>query len=171
MLVAHQARVARISTGPSTARNQGGPGVVGAAREYVSKIDLGRFVVPDGRAFRGVLDQATAELQEALPRAGGNWGVARKILNIFVRDASYHTALNEEYSLARAQEWMEMPLDSLTAVGLKREVGRGGLPTWPGVKHVDVMLSDRFQSAAAVVAKEKGLKRVDLDVIWWGLRS
>ncbi|MDP2857147.1 MAG: hypothetical protein Q8P50_04120 [Bacillota bacterium] len=143
---------------------------MGAAREYLLRLDLHRFSTPDADTYRVVLDQVTAELQEAMPRAGGSWGVARKILNIFIRDASYHVALNEAYRLAAPQRWMEMPLDSLTATGLKRAVGRGRLPQWPGVKHLDPTLSDRFQAAAAVVAEEKDLMRVDLDVIWWGLR-
>jgi len=171
MTAAHQERVARIAVGASTARNQGGPGVVAAARQFFAGLDLRRFARRNARRYRAELDMATDELLGRLPPVAASWGLARKLLNIFIRDASYHVVLNAEYGLLdRAGRHMELPLDSLTAAGLKRALERGALPGWPGVKNVQPVLSARYQQAAAQVASRAGIRRVDLDVPWWGVR-
>src|SRR5690606_38564090 len=129
MTAAHQERVARIAVGASTARNQGGPGVVAAARQFFAGLDLRRFARRNARRYRAELDMATDELLGRLPPVAASWGLARKLLNIFIRDASYHVVLNAEYGLLdRAGRHMELPLDSLTAAGLKRALERGALP-------------------------------------------
>jgi len=98
--------------------------------------------------------------------------LARKLLSTFIRDASHHIVLNAEYRLLdRAGQHVELPLDSLTAQGLKRALGRAALPAWPGVKNVDPVLNDRYQQAAVQVAARFGIRRVDLDVFWWGVKE
>lgn len=171
MVAAHQARVARIAVGASAARNQGGTGVVEAARRHFAALDLGAFSAAEPEIYRLRLDEATDHLQRALPGPASSWGLARKLLNIFIRDASYHVVLNAEYELGRARAHMELPLDSLTAAALKKELPPRTLPLWPGVKNLERTLSDRFQQEALEVAQTKRLFRVDLDVLWWGVRG
>ena len=146
------------------------PGVVKAARRFLSVLDLSAFSIEKEKQFRAKLDQTTERLRKALPRGAQHWGVARKVLNIFLRDALYTIYLREEYGLACVERFLEVPLDSITAKELKKAAGRGGLPQWPGVKGVAPDLSERFQAQATKVATERRMSRVHLDAYWWADR-
>jgi hypothetical protein len=165
-LRAVQSRAARIAVGASTVRGRGNAGAVSAAREYLRHLDLAGF---DARphAFRNALDRETKALLAALPRGARHWGIARKLLNIFLRDCLYTTYLEKAFHLSRAEEAFEIPLDSITALHVKRAAGRGGLPPWPGVKHLTTPLSAQFQAAAAAEAARQGIARVHMDAVWW----
>ncbi|CAN5505721.1 hypothetical protein BH18VER1_BH18VER1_14100 [soil metagenome] len=82
------------------------------------------------------MDDHTERLQGSLPAPARHWGIARKALNIFLRDALYTTYLNERFGLRQAEPFFEVPLDMLTATEIKRASGRASLPAWPGVKHI-----------------------------------
>jgi len=166
-LRAIQSRAARIAVGPSTVRGQGGKGVVKAGRGFLRQLNLRQFATGDPRRFNRTLDRVTESLKKALPRPARSWGLARKVLNIFLRDCLYTVYLRNAYRLGRAEHLLELPLDSITARQLKREFGRGALPGWPGVKHNTPGLSREFQDAALVIAKAKGLARIHLDAYWW----
>jgi len=168
LLRAIQSRAARIAVGASTVRGRGHTGTVLAARTHFSKMDLGVFGVAPGR-FRAVLDRETLQLQSALPKAARRWGIARKLLNIFLRDCFYTGQLSEAYRLAKLEGELEIPLDSITAKALKQTMGRGALPQWPGVKHLTPELSEVFQTAALEEAEQRGIARVHLDAVWWSL--
>ena len=163
-----QSRAARVAVGPSTVRGRGNAGTVLAARRFLGQVDLAEFGVgPD--EFRTVLDRETRALRAALPRGARHWGIARKLLNIFLRDSLYTVYLASAYKLDRAEAALELPLDSITARKLKNLGSRGALPTWPGVKYLDREVSDRFQEAASVEAARRRVARVHLDAIWWSL--
>jgi hypothetical protein len=134
-------------------------------------LDLRQFGVSGQALFRRRLDRATERLSRALPPRGRSWGVARKLLNIFLRDALYTSYLREAFRLDRAEDLLELPLDSITARRLRFEVGRGQLPRWQGVKRISPAASAEFQAAAAAVASARGISRVHLDAFWWGSRS
>ena len=102
-----------------------------------------------------------------LPIGARHWGLARKVLNIFLRDCLYTTYLDEAFHLRRSEALFEIPLDSLTATNLKRGTGRGALPPWPGVKHLSKPDSVRFQQATEEEARKRGIARVHLDAVWW----
>ena len=167
-LLAVQSRVARIAVGPSTVRGRGNAGTVAAARQFLRQVDLTEFGVRP-EAFRRALDRETQALRAVLPRGARRWGIARKLLNIFLRDCLYTTYLASAYNLVRAEAALEVPLDSITAQSLKRLGARGALPRWPGVKYVDVAISARFQEAARVEATRARVARVHLDAVWWSL--
>jgi len=95
--------------------------------------------------FRLRIDKATEDLRVALPHRARSWGLARKLLNIFLRDAMYTTYLREHFHLDRAEFLLEIPLDSITAKTLKKFASRGKLPTWRGVKYVTPATSMVFQ--------------------------
>jgi hypothetical protein len=162
-----QSRAARIAVGPSAVRGKGHIGVSKAARSYLKTVDLSRFGTKKEEEFIMALDAATEELRCSLPKGAQKWGLARKVLNIFLRDCAYTIYLSEEYDLLLAEEFFEIPLDSITARELKRALGQDRLPRWPGVKHVTPQLSFEFQKAALSEAKKKRIARLHLDALWW----
>ncbi len=165
-LRAIQSRAARAAVSASASRGRGNAGVVAAARAYLGGVDLARFGA-SSNAFGGVLNQETRRLCHALPPKARHWGVARKLLNIFLRDCLYTTYLRDAYRLGRAEKALEVPLDSISVKHLKQELGRGKLPRWCGVKHLTPRLSATFQNAASNLAAQRGFARVHLDAEWW----
>jgi len=164
-----QSRTARVAVSASSVRGAGGKGVVRAARNFLRQLDLSRFSVDDASRYAAELDRATNELRSALPRGAQHWGVARKVLNIFLRDCFYTSYLVSKYRLHRSESFMELPLDSITAKQLKSTVGRGALPSWCGVKHVTPEINARFQNAAAIEAGKQRTTRLHLDAVWWSV--
>jgi hypothetical protein len=162
-----QQRQARLAIGSSSMRGRGNTGVVHAARAHLATLDLRPFGTARAKAFSRALDEATDDLRLALPRAARHWGLARKGLNIFLRECLYCSYLREHFALGRGEEFYEIPLDSITAAHLRR-VPAATLPRWPGVKHVDAQASVRFQAVAAREARARGFARVHLDALWWG---
>jgi hypothetical protein len=94
-----------------------------------------------------------------------------KLLNIFLRDALCTTHLVNEFGLNRAETNFEIPLDSITARHLRQEAGRGKLPRWPGVKHLEKEPSTAYQEFARTFAASETIARVHLDTYWWGTRG
>jgi hypothetical protein len=130
-------------------------------------VDLSQFGTGNEETFRAALDNETKKLKRAFPRRSRKWGLARKLLNIFLRDCAYTIYLAREYDLHLAEDFFEIPLDSITARGLKRVTAHGNLPRWPGVKHVTPRLSRRFQLAAQQQAQKRGIARLHLDALLW----
>ena len=123
-------------SGASTVRGAGNKGAVAASRAFLRRLNLARFGVTDATIFSTELDRTTDALRSALPRNAQHWGLARKVLNIFLRDCFYTSYLVSAFHLDRAERFLELPLDSITAKQLTSVVGRGGLPSWRGVKQV-----------------------------------
>src|SRR6266404_909568 len=94
-LAAIQSRTARVSIGASAARGRGNKGAVKASREFLSTLKLAPFGVKNRRTFETLLNRATIRLVSALPRKAQRWGLARKFLNIFLRDCLYTTYLRD----------------------------------------------------------------------------
>lgn len=164
-----QARTALLAIGRSTLRNQGAPGVVAAAREYLSSINLGEFSVTTRSAFETVLEKHTQRLMKRFPReARKNWGAARKSLNIFLRDVVYNRHLCTHHGLSRLEAWLELPLDSNTYDGLVEDSPwHQEIQSWPGLKALDPSVSAELQAVAAGIAKRLNKDRVHLDVWYW----
>jgi len=169
-LKAIQARTARIAASASATRGQRTPGLAAAAREYFETLQLDQFGIVRPRLFKKHLDRATLKLMRALPKKGRSWGIARKLLNIFLRDAFYTTYLRDMYHLDRAEALYELPLDSITAKHLRAEAPDRALPRWRGVKHLTPETSDILQATAAATATARGIARIHLDAYWWGNR-
>ena len=163
-----QHRAARAAVTAFATRGQGASGVVDSGREFMVHLDLGRFGTRDAEAFRHELDRATQALRRALPEGARSWGLARKLLNIFLRDCLYTIYLHNAYSLGRAEGFFEIPLDSITAKRISEK--DLAIPRWPGVKRFDRKLSAAYQEAASLIASQLRLHRVHLDASWWGQR-
>ena len=166
LLKAIQSRTARVAITASASRGRGNAGVVKAARNFMRRLDLARFG-KNPAGFTRALNASTRSLRSKLPRRARHWGSARKLLNIFLRDCLYSSHLSSAFGLQRAETAFEVPLDSVTALCLKRESGRGHLPAWPGVRNLTPQLSKIFQDAAQVEATRRNVARVHLDAVWW----
>jgi hypothetical protein len=130
-------------------------------------LNLNRFQVDSKREFAGVLDSATNSFLAALPRKAKHWGLARKLLNIFLRDAAYNRYLSHHFGLWRVERWMEVPLDSHVGKQLRASPEGRHLPRWKTVIGLACEKSKAFQKVATRVARRKGVTRVDLDVYYW----
>jgi hypothetical protein len=170
LLEALQARAARSSLGPSSMRGAGSRGVVGAGRPFLAQLDLLRFATSNEQRFGAELDRATDALMRAFPRSARHWGLARKGLNIFLRECLYTVYLRDAYTLGVAESFFEVPLDSLTGKALY-EASKRTLPRWRTVRGLERSVSDEFQKVASRVARERGVARVHLDAVWWGQRT
>jgi hypothetical protein len=170
LLIAIQSRCARAAIGPSSMRGAGSSGVVAAGRPHLCELQLTQFATADARRFRRALDRATLGLMESFPRQARHWGLARKGLNLFLRDCLYTVYLRDAYGLGIAEAFFEIPLDSFTGRELSVQ-SDGVLPRWKTVRGLDPALSDRFQQVGAQLARERGITRVHLDAFWWGQRE
>lgn len=108
-------------------------------------------------------------------RSIGSWGLARKLLNIYIRDCVYSRMLCAHYRLEAIEPFLEVPLDSFTGKALNAEAKARGqthrLPDWQSIKGLEREESDRFQAFASELAEERGHARVHLDVLMWGARE
>ena len=161
-----QRKVAVTAVGPSTLRGQG-RGVLAASQEFLATVSLARVPQSSESRFMGWLDRQTEALLDALPIDGRPWGTARKGINLFLRDVLYNKYLSRRYAFGKIERWLEIPLDSAVARGLKAEAGQGVLPRWPGLKHLDENLSAEFQNFASFHARTLGIERVHLDMYLW----
>lgn len=169
-LHALQARAARAALSSSSMRGAGSRGVVKAGREFLGELSLKRFGTDQRSRFYRVLDEATDDLRHSFPRGARHWGLARKGLNIFLRECLYTVYLRRAYSLHLAERFFEVPLDSITGKELQ-QAGIGILPLWGTVRALSPELSEAYQTVASSIAREKGMARVHLDAVWWGLRD
>ena len=160
-------RTAQLAIGNSTLRNQGAPGVVKAARDFLANVDIKSFSVNSAQEFSTTLDQVSANLVRALPEGARNWGTARKALNIFLRDCLYNQFLCSHFAILQIHPWLEIPLDSHVMTGLRTTSYRNELPRQSTIIGLTSLDSDKYQEVAAKVADKLECTRVDLDIYLW----
>lgn len=159
--------VAYTSVGASTVRGQRSPGLVRVLRTLLYDVDLAAFSTCPTSDFSELLNDETRRIKNGMPLGTRHWGIARKVLNIFLRGANYNWLLRQEFGLARLDSVMELPLDSLTAKALKANSPPRSLPRWRGVKHLAPVESALFQLRACEIAAGLGIDCVHLDIFWW----
>lgn len=162
-----QTRIANTSVGASTARGMGPKGTVSAAREFLANINLARFSVESEQHFLTELNRVTRLLRRYLREGAQYWGSARKFLNIFLRGVVYNRHLCRRYKLSQVEPWLEVPLDSHVASGLKQEPNSQEIPRWKSVIGLDHVQNRAYQRFAADVAKAYGMCRIHLDLYYW----
>lgn len=162
-----QKHTAETFISASAARSMGPAGTVAAARQFLARLDLSRFSVSTKEAFEAVLYRVTRSFVKKLPHGAQHWGSARKFLNIFLRASVYNRYLSEAYSLGQIEPWLEVPLDSHVARGLRREEGGRRLPRWKTVKGLDARTSRLYQQFALEIAEKMEIDRVHLDLLYW----
>jgi len=151
-------------------RGPGNRGVIESGRQFLSAVALGPFGTTNSAKFRQALDSSTLGLTASFPREARHWGLARKGLNIFLRECLYTVYLRDAYRLDRAESYFEVPLDSLSGRALW-EGSQRSLPRWATVRGLTPALSDEFQRVASDLARKRRIARVHLDALWWGQRT
>ena len=160
-------RLAITSIGVSTARGMGPSGTIAIAREFLMDLSLAAFACSDATKFHRKLDRITASYVDYLPSGAQHWGAARKFLNIFLCGVVYNKYLSDKYDLDHIVPWLEVPLDSHVAKGLRCEPGGITLPRWKTVIGLDDRTSAIYQEFASVTAERIGCERVHLDLLYW----
>jgi len=161
-----QQKVAVSAVGPSALRGQG-VGVLHATQAVLQELDFFRIPDNSNKEFVKWLDQKTNIILRRLPVENNPWGAARKALNLFLRDVFYNRYLYTNSNIQNVENWLEIPLDSAVAKGLKQNDLLGTLPKWPGLKHLSKKVSNKYQTIALKIAQSKDISRVHLDMIFW----
>ncbi|HUY68388.1 MAG TPA: hypothetical protein VMV79_03710 [Alphaproteobacteria bacterium] len=170
-----QGWAANVAISPSTVRGMGPKGTMKAAIDFLAVLDLSQFTKCNSHeTFNELLNKMTKELQKKLPRdlpkgRGQYWGTARKCLNIFLRDAFYNHYLREKFCLSKLEPWLEVPLDSYVAKGLRAEKDGEDLPKWESVVRLEQAANANYQKFAEEDIKSDSIwkSRVHLDVRYW----
>ncbi len=159
-----QWKVAISAVGISTVRKQG-KGILKDIHEFLSELDL-QEIPKSQTKFKFWLDQETNNL---VKKAKLSWGLARKVLNLFLRDAVYNRYLYDKFKLKDIEKWLEIPLDKIVARALRKK--NKSLPSWPGLKigqdKQNINIYEKYQEFAQALANEKGIARVHLDLYLW----
>jgi len=113
------------------------------------------------------LDRHTEALRRRFPLKARHWGAARKALNLFLMDACHNRHLYAYHKLSTIEQWLEVPLDSFVAKGLRRDIPGSLLPKWNSIKGLSKSQSDSYQESAKVAAASRGVARVHLDLYYW----
>jgi len=163
--------VAIEAVGVSAIRGQG-KGVLGKIRAYLGQLDLTLENVKTKDQFIEWLDIQTEKILDQLPLRNRPWGAARKAINLFLRSCLYNKYLCKQYNLHNYENWMEIPLDSAVAKGLRKEIQNKKfnkkIPRWPGLKYLEKETSDKYQQIAELVAAQNHLTaKVHFDIILW----
>lgn len=111
------------------------------------------------------------------------WGTARKCINLFLRNLVNHGMLWKDLELSESDfatdgpvSKLELPLDSYAIKGLKLAIQNSKLPFEKtdhdalngfSIIHLTADRSRTLQSMAKVVAKQKNICPVELDILFW----
>ena len=146
---------------PSTLRGQP-PKTRKVVHKFLHGIDLS--VIPDRNpGFKKWLDSKIRQLRRRLPGPSKPWGIARKALNLFLRDCCYNHHLRSTFHLDRIEMLLEIPLDGVVGKTLEdvaRDASKGEVPRWPGLKYLTRRDSKAFQACATALAKKMNLPAV-----------
>ena len=166
-------RIAEISVGSSSIRNQGAPGLIKISRSFFKKIDLKKFRRKvQTTEYTAYLDNLTLELLKEFPKKGRQWGAARKGLNLFFREVSYNHYLAHYLDISSSYNEnlvilknLEVPLDKDVATGLIECCD--DLPKWKSIKSLTQEVHTSFQNKAKQYAEETNTISVHLDLTFW----
>jgi len=161
-----QRKVAFTAVGPSALRGQG-KGVLRTSQDFLTNMSLVLIPKSSIKNYKHWLDRQTELLLDIYPIKNRPWGASRKAINLFLRDALYNKYLSRRFKIQSIETWLEIPLDSAVAKGLKSWGNRGELPYWPGLKKLKPNVSESFQVFALKQANSKGIARVHLDMYLW----
>ncbi len=162
-----QRRLANISIGTTTLRGQG-KGASSIAIDYLKNMPLNKFSdITNQDEFMRLLDKFTIELKYLLPNK--SWGAARKAINIFLLQASYHHNFVNDYHLDKIIPYLEIPLDNPNANQLRFEAKKEGIwLEWVNIKNLTPEQSKKIQNFAFKFTKEKyKCPRGYLDLYFW----
>jgi hypothetical protein len=168
---AMQRKLANMSATASSMRKQAPAGTIQNTIAFLSALDLEALrPMRTGSEFKSWLGAQTDELITNVFR-NGNFGGARKVLNIFLKEL-HHNGPLAAYLPAAVRPHLEVPLDKHVAVGLAKDWRAldgtsGTLPRWDTIKALTPQIHEDFQRAAQQVAASTGICRADLDLKYW----
>ncbi len=165
--------LANVSIGVSTVR--GYPTGTGkCVREYLGGMDFNQFrLIMNEADYSNIIDEHTKNLVDKLyliidhsKEKTALWGIARKCLNIFMRNACYNRFIYEKYQLSHLMPFLEVPLDSY--VGKKLD-SHNKNTKWTTITAINKVTNDNYQSVATDMAKNEYSfnHRIHLDLIAW----
>lgn len=160
-----QSYVAETCVGASAIRNQGGSGLIQAARDYFKTVNLSSIPTNETQ-FVLWLDKHTNTILLKFPAGARKFGTARKALNLFLRSATYNCCLNRAFHLDSVLPLLEVPLDRYAAKHLLK-YDFTIATKWVGLKSVSRSDHGKYQRAALDLAKKWKIYRVDLDVFFY----
>lgn len=161
-------RTAELSVGGSTVRGTGRKGVAKAIRDALKEVPLRRFSnLSSSAAFGRVLDRETERVRVTLPRGAQQWGLARKVLNIYLRSAVFSRHLCAEFRLSRMEAWLELPLDSFVGKGICSTPEGANLPRWKTIKGLTPEVNAQYQQCGRTVARRLGVMPAHLEYEWF----
>ncbi|MBI2575207.1 hypothetical protein HYV82_04970 [Candidatus Woesearchaeota archaeon] len=162
-----QKRIANICVGASTVRGQP-KRTVDEARKYLKSIKLEEFSTSgDESQFKVLLDNHTGLLKEKFPSK--SWGMSRKVLNIFLFQASHDILLNRHYALDGIIPYLELPLDNPNAQRLVKFAKSKNVELeWKNIRSLKPETNEQFQEVAKRCAHDEiQWDRCYLEVCWW----
>jgi len=163
LIKAIQKHVAAMGITFSIARGQSRGEVVVIVLDFLSVLPLKSFAVSTEGSFRKVLDESTTNLLTILPKPAQSWGIARKYINIFFRDAFFNSHLASEYGLESAKPFYGVPLDGFIAYELHKHANNSMLPRWFGITRLTPAISETYQASALDLSHKWKFDRVYLD--------
>jgi hypothetical protein len=173
-----QRRIAQISVGASSLRNQGAKGIIEICRDYFeNSINLEEFKKEiESNNYLKYLNKNTTELLNRFPENGKSWGAARKGLNLFFREVVYNFYLANHLEISadedknrNALNQLEAPLDKDVATGLREIFPE--LPKWKSIRSLTVHESQIYQHTASKYADELQIPKIHLDLQFWRRRQ
>ena len=172
-----QYKVAISSISINSVRNYG-KGVLKIIHDFLKNLNL-KEIPKSKEDFVVWLNKTTDELCSELNKYSELdryktefWGLARKALNLFLRDVFYNRYLYEKFSLARLEYWLEIPLDNIVAKRLYKEskLLEKFLPKWCSLISLNSETNKAYQDFAQILAQKLGIARVHLDLYFWLLK-
>ena len=173
-------RLANVTISASSARGLNPSREVSdRIRQALFALSLAELCGLDLAAFNAKLDTWTLVIQAVLPREKVSedtegWGYARKFVNLYLGEVTRNHVIRQEYPwLADLTSFLEVPLDSNVAEGLKRtdrcsRHSHGAqFGQWDRIKNLTKDRSNPYQAAAAKLAGKLGVDRIDLDLYLW----
>jgi hypothetical protein len=167
-------RLSQIAIGAPALRNQGAPGIVLTARSYCEALELDDFfkALPSEKEYLVYLDRHTIQLSGRFS-VQGNWGAARKALNLFFRELVYNKFIADHYRLPTSLpafnhqiQYLEVPLDLDVATGIF-ENSNPKPPKWDRIKRLNKEISAHYQQMASTIAAREGIAKIHLDLEYW----
>jgi len=169
--------VAVTSVGPSTVRGYA-ENTKSICQRHLSKFPLDALAECSPREFLEFLDARTTVLMRLMSRNRklldheSYFGLARKVLNIFLRNSYYNQFLISRYNIAKHEGLFEVPIDSRSAAGIRRdcrdlEIVYEDPWYWNGLLYHDWDTNAQYQDAASRIAENEGTIRVHLDSYYY----
>jgi hypothetical protein len=143
------------------------PDLVSKLRKGVAAIDLAAFNMCHLNEFSDLLEAGTRRVMRHMPSGERHWGTARKVVNLFLRNATYNFLLRGEFNLARLESQLEIPLDSYSTKALRKRTLDRRLPPWLGMKRLTREDSKQYQDRAGELARLENTARVHLDIFYF----